>query len=182
VVEKGGWQAADARVEIGRIHARRGERAAARAEFLEALDLLRKLRLSEAPALLELGAHEFSGGRFEDASGWYRLAREASPSSPNAVFFLGVSLQRAGRVAEAWPLYGEAMRLLARAGRTGQRTGLSVADCHKQMGLAAEELGRFGEAVEHFGKVLELDPSHPERARIEAEIARLKGLIRSPRD
>jgi tetratricopeptide (TPR) repeat protein len=87
-----------------------GERAAAEADFREAL-----AAVAEYPgALVNLGNMLLETGAGDDAIAYYRRALTADPDNAGAHFNLGIALKRAGRT-------GEGVHHLRRAQRLGER-------------------------------------------------------------
>lgn len=170
IAEKGDYAAPSAWILTGTVYKRKGDLDEARAAYRKALELLGASGRPGVPPMLELGLLEFEAGRFEEAARWYRRAREADPSDPRPVFNLGLSLERSDGFYEAYRLYEET---LAFRGRVPPKVTFGFANVHKQMGVAAEALGRLKESIRHLKEALNLAPDHPQRPDIRLKI----GLI-----
>ncbi|MHC4504612.1 MAG: tetratricopeptide repeat protein, partial [Planctomycetota bacterium] len=171
VAEGRAWRAPRAWTWIGVAHEKKGEPGKARAAHEKALGLYRESGRSGADALLALGRVAYQADDFEGAAERYRQARSEAPrGDPRPAFFLGRSLEESGRVKEAYRLYEEAA---ASEGRVPPNVVFGFADVYMQMGVAAEKLGRAGEAIRHLEKALELAPRHRQAVDMHLKIGLL---------
>ena len=101
---------------------------------------------------------------------------------------LGLAYYEQNRLAEALPIFAEAVRLdpgdpeayynqaivLSEMGRYGEaalryadalRYSPGDPDIHNNLGITLEKLGRWSEAMQHYRLSLQIDPNHPEARR-----------------
>ena len=103
-------------------------------------------------------------GRYDDAIFELKEAIRVDPSNPTPHYNLGISYQSLEQFEDATAEYQEALRL-----------NPSYASPHKNLGMLYETQGKTDEAIVEFEAYLELEPDSPERAAVEAEIAKLQG-------
>ena len=89
--------------------------------------------------------------RMAEAEGLYRQVLAVDPNHVDALHMLGVLAYQAGRPEAAVDLIGRAIALYG-----------ENASFHNNIGEALRYLGRLDEAIVHFTKATELDPSAPE--------------------
>lgn len=107
-------------------------------------------------------------GRFDEAAGRYeaavRLNRESAAPSPWPPHNLGLLLTRLDRVADAEPLFREAIRHDPR-----------FAPAHYQLGVALEKTGRAADAIASLRESARLDPAYAEPHYALARLLRRAG-------
>ena len=115
----------------------------------------RIVELSGGPAALHNAAEELRGqGRYEEAVASFRAALEIDPHHALSHAGMGVALFRLQRYEEALQALERAVSLDLDAAVEGPLRRL--------MGRAAQELGRFEAAAEHYGRALAIDPRDAE--------------------
>jgi tetratricopeptide (TPR) repeat protein len=96
----------------------------------------------------------------------YREAVAASPADPEARYNLAVTLQEAGRPAEALAAIAEAIR------RDPARP-----EAHNVLGIALLATGKLGEALAEFDRALRLDPRDPSAHNNRGNVLRPLGRL-----
>jgi tetratricopeptide (TPR) repeat protein len=162
------WLAPIALGWMGVAYENKGQPQAAWAAHLKALNLYQDQGRPGTPALLDLAGMAFRANQFDQAAQWYQKARKEGPTDPRAVFFLGVSQERMGRVEKAFRLYEETLEL---EGKAAPNIPFSFVDVHLQMGLAAKRLGLLQESATHFEEWLRRAPDDPRKAMVERQLA-----------
>jgi len=100
-----------------------------------------------------LGLVHGASGRLEDALASFRRAVENNPSHASAHAHIGHALARMERAAEGLEHLHYAVRLSPR--------DPNLAYWHEFIGSAEMALGRYREAIAHFGKSASLNPGYP---------------------
>jgi tetratricopeptide (TPR) repeat protein len=168
LAEGDSWLAPIALGWMGVAYENKGQPQAAWAAHLKALNLYQDQGRPGTPALLDLAGMAFRANQFDQAAQWYQKARKEGPTDPRAVFFLGVSQERMGRVEKAFRLYEETLEL---EGKAAPNIPFSFVDVHLQMGLAAKRLGLLQESATHFEEWLRRAPDDPRKAMVERQLA-----------
>lgn len=166
LTESHGWLAPIAWEWIAVAHETSGRLDSAREAYRKAFELYRLSGRSGAEALIGEAGLEFRAGNYAKAEELYTQALKLAPRDQRAKFFLGRCLEESSRLEEAYALYAESLRL--------EPAGLTHADIHLQMGIAAEKLGRHSDAIAHFEEVLRSDPAHPQREGVRAKLDSLR--------
>lgn len=159
---------------MGVAYERKGQRDAARQAHLEAMRLYKRQHRSMTPAMLDLAGLAFRTNRFDRAAQWYRKARQADPTDPRASFFLGVSLEKMGRLEQALQLYKQTLEL---EGKAVSKTSFRFVDVHLQMGLVLEKLGRTREGMQHLKIWLRKAHDDQRRRLVEQQLRELSRRI-----
>jgi len=118
----------------------------------EAQDALRRAfeRMPSSPAVYaSLGPMFFQLGLYAEAIPVLERAHERNPESYDAAYYLARAYQGAGQPEKA----------RAAASRALEKS--ETANLHHLVGEVNEELGNYVEAVRHFHRAAELDPSEP---------------------
>jgi Flp pilus assembly protein TadD len=168
------WLAPTALQLTGMAYEKKGELQPARKAHLKALELYRAHGRPGTPAMLELADLEFRAQGFHKAAEWYRKVREEDPTDPRGIFFLGVSLEKVGRVEEAYQLYKQTLALDK---KVGPDMSFNFVDVHYQMGIALEKLGQMQESVYHFQEWLHKAPNDSRRESVRAEIRKIQSYL-----
>jgi tetratricopeptide (TPR) repeat protein len=167
------WIAPQATILIGALEDRRGNAEASSSAFQRAIEQYREQGQPASEALLAIGTTLFLKRDYARALQYYTRAYRESPDDAKAAFHLGRALEESGDLAGALRLYERIAR--------GElpilpQSGFTVADVLLQTAAVESRLGRDQDAIRDFGDVLRRAPNHPQRAGIEAEIARLRTL------
>lgn len=147
------------RFDRGAAYSRRGNHAAAVAEYRKALE--------EKPdfidALVNLGGSLAQSGRVDEGIGYYRRAIEAAPQDADVRMKLAALLQAHGRASEA---AAELQRGLA--------LDPNSAEGNFNRGLALANQGQSAEAIAAYQAALQIDPDYVEaHVNLGVELARL---------
>ena len=172
--ERGEWFAPDAAKLMGDAYAGRGDAARAREWYHRSYDLYRAKGLAGSLPLKGEGALEFSLGDYPRALAIYRRLRQEAPADPHGPFNEGRALEEVGRREEAYALYEKALAMSANA---PPGADVDPSDFHLQMGIVAQKLGRYQEAVRHYEERLRLKRDDPQREAIRETIETLRGMV-----
>ena len=104
----------------------------------------------------------------------YRRLRQEAPADPHGPFNEGRALEEVGRREEAYALYEKALAMSANA---PPGADVDPSDFHLQMGIVAQKLGRYQEAVRHYEERLRLKRDDPQREAIRETIETLRGMV-----
>ncbi|PLZ04363.1 hypothetical protein CY652_01450 [Burkholderia sp. WAC0059] len=115
--------------------------------------------------LLKLGAEHQNAGRLDLAETHYRQALGVSPGHREAYIGLSLVLIRTNR-------YDDAIGYLSRLLKNGDDTVV----VHRQLGLAHAGAGRLKPALEHFLRVLALEPDDPPTLHVVANLQQALGM------
>ena len=119
----------------------------------EAVAILKKLTAAhpqQAESHFLLGNCYSLTDRHEAAAGRFQAALRVRPDYQEAIFNLGITLRKMGRKEEAAALFNKLITM----------PGGDNADNHFQVGLCLQAQAKHGEAVPHYRRALELNPSH----------------------
>ncbi len=128
----------------------------AEAFFQRAMDINPRL----ADALRELGTTHFLAGEFGRSTDLFRQAAERMPSSAEVHHYLGLSLVREGRPAEALPSFQKAVELG------------NLKESYLEIGRIHMAEGRFPDAIASVNRYLKGKPDDTEALGLLAEISR----------
>ncbi len=133
--------------------------------LMQARDALQRRRYDDVTEIIEplieqspesdalyapLGAAFLRLGRFEDARHAYSMSLRRDNDHPGNLCGLGDSLRQSGRVDEAILVYEQALAAWPNYGQA-----------HSRLGLIRAQQGDHAEALEHFRRFAELNPSSP---------------------
>jgi len=108
----------------------------------------------KAPAYYNLGLVYDDLQDYDKAVHYYLQAAEFDPDNPDILYDLGVSYLKLHENDQAIAVLEKSLALR------------SAADAYINLGIAYGRTGQTGRARECFGKVLEVDPEHPQAAAI----------------
>ncbi|HYD31523.1 MAG TPA: tetratricopeptide repeat-containing glycosyltransferase family protein [Azospirillaceae bacterium] len=101
---------------------------------------------------LAIGADQHRAGRLEEAEAIYGRVLEVAPDNSDALHLLGLVRRRQGRLDEAQALILRAL----------ERVGSVVPVMLGNLGNVLTDMGRHGEAADHYRKALALNPDDPD--------------------
>jgi tetratricopeptide (TPR) repeat protein len=139
------------------------DQAAATARFRGAMEI----DVRHVPVLMALGDQFYSMGSFDEAIANYRKATEIEPDNVVAHSKLGISLAKLGRFQEADEQFQKAVEKCGE----NQRLELLIT-----FGDKLTRLGRLPEALQYYGKALDLASQQRDKPRAEEISARIKRL------
>jgi len=132
-----------------------------------------------APAYLSLGTIYFGYGTpqgYRMAKEQYQRAIEASPEEPCGYFYLALTKERLGDFLTAIDDYQQALRLIEDrpSSSVGPSVSINPADIHLNLAGLYYRLQDRSKAVEHYRKVLHLDPNHAQAEAVRSMLLSLK--------
>lgn len=98
--------------------------------------------------LMQQGIQHHMAGQLAEAEAIYRRVLDREPNHPDAWNLLGVAAGQRGRADLAVEFIGRAIALCP-----------AVAVYHDSLGESYRRMGRPAQAIEHFRRAVELDPS-----------------------
>ena len=132
---------------LGLLESAAGRKAAARADYEEAL----RLNPRFAEAYLNRGQLALDAGALDRAMADFQRALQERPRNPEARYNLGNALHGLGRDREAIAEYEKALALRP-----------TYAEAENNLGVALAALGRTAEALGHYQRAIALNPAYPE--------------------
>jgi Tfp pilus assembly protein PilF len=144
---------------LGTIYVKQGNVEAAIAQFQKAI----QLEPDHDWAHNNLGRAYSNLGRLDEAVTELQEAIRITPDKAISFYNLGLTLARQGLYAQAIPEYQKALEL-----------DPNLIGVHKDLGIIYLNMDQAEQAIAAFETYLQLAPDDPERAAIEAQVARLK--------
>ena len=145
---------------LGVVHLNQNNPDEAEREFKEAV----KLDHDYSKAHSNLGMIYASQGRYDDAVFELKEAIRTDENDPIPHYNLGNCYKDMDKLEDAIAEYQEALRV-----------DPNYAAAHYNLGTVYEAQGKTDEAIAEFQAYLQLEPDSPQRAAVEAEIAKLQG-------
>jgi len=170
-IMRGEWYAAKAAKLLGDTYNRKGQPEMARQWYQQSISLYQKQRLSPREARLAEGELEFRLKNLPRALEIFQLMTQENPEDPVGPFCTGRTLEEMGKMTEALKQYEKAAAIPVASFKD---RFLSLADVHRQMGVSAQKMRNYPEAIRHFEQYLLLNPDDPQRPAIEQTLRALR--------
>jgi tetratricopeptide (TPR) repeat protein len=168
---RGEWYAARAAKLVGDAYDRKGQPEIALQWYRRSIALYQKQRLSPREARLAEGDLEFRLKNLPRALEIFQIMTQESPGDPVGPFCTGRALEEMGRLTEAFELYEKTAAMPAASFKD---RFLSLADVHRQMGVSAQKMGNYPEAIRQFEQYLALNPDDPQRPAVEQALRMMR--------
>lgn len=165
-----GWFSGRAAHNVGLMMSELGRFEEAESWFLEALSLSGKTQESPTHIRLSIAKVYFETGRFEKARSLYSEICRDAPKDPRPRFYLGLARERMGEYEKALADFEAALDLDV----LPKGVSFDYGNVHLMLGkVYHERLNKPDIALEHFRKVLTINPNHPQRQALEQMIRHL---------
>ncbi len=174
-INRGGWYGARAAKLLGDTYNRKGEPIMARRWYQQSISLYEKQRVSSREARFAEGELEFRLKNLPRALEIFQLLTQENPGDPIGPFCTGRALEEMGEFREALSQYERAAAMPVDSFKD---RFLNPADVQKQMGISAQKMGNYPEAIGHFEQYLLLNPDDPQRAATEQTLKMLREHVR----